>query len=431
MKGRYSKGSFLNLLLKKSIIPVLVAIMAHCLIYGAFVKYKMPFFHSNDSLLYLELKNELNQIDMNTGFDTDRINDLFELYYPNGWDYGHTGLEKTALIIDCDTKEILVSNDFTLPENELLREYKSNSESYLNRINQIERICDPAFGNLEEKSIIGYNNYNLSDVFYIGGRGVRLMTVMRVRFYSYFLKYLLPADIVLAVCSIAAALVLAFQKNTKNIQDDYRRSIINSLSHDLKTPLTIISGSAESLKENVNPEKREFYENAIIENVRYTESIINDALELSRTEKGVLKPVFEKCEISEIIREVCKKYEYLLSEKGISINISGTAVLKCDRRLFSQMLENIISNAVKYSDQAGSVDISLNRNCITVSNTFSGRIDTDIKKLTEPFTRGTKERSGRNGSGLGLAIAKNIADIHRYKICIDVKDKRFFVKIDF
>ena len=106
------------------------------------------------------------------------------------------------------------------------------------------------------------------------------MTVMRVRFYSYFLKYLLPVDIVLVVCSIAAALVLAFQKNTKNIQDDYRRSIINSLSHDLKTPLTIISGSAESLKENVNPEKREFYENAIIENVRYTESIINDALEL-------------------------------------------------------------------------------------------------------------------------------------------------------
>ena len=205
----------------------------------------------------------------------------------------------------------------------------------------------------------------------------------------------------------------------------------SSLSHDLKTPLTIISGSAESLKENVNPEKREFYENAIIENVRYTESIINDALELSRTEKGVLKPVFEKNEISEIIREVCKKYEYLLSEKGISINISGTAVLKCDRRLFSQMLENIISNAVKYSDQSGTVDISLNRNCITVSNTFSGRIDTDIKKLTGPFTRGTKERSGRNGSGLGLAIAKNIADIHRYKICIDVKDKRFLVKIDF
>ena len=431
MKGRYSKRSFLSLLLKKSIIPVLVAVMAHCLIYGAFVKYKLPFFHSNDSLLYLELKNELNQIDINNGFDTDRINDLFELYYPNSWDYGHTGLEKTALIIDCDTKEILASNDFTLPENELLREYKSNSESYLNKINQMDEICVSGFGMLEEKSIIGYNNYNLSDIFYVGGRGVRLMTVMRVRFYSYFLKYLLPADIVLAVCAIAATLVLAFEKNTKNIQDDYRRSIINSLSHDLKTPLTIISGSAESLKENVNPEKREFYENAIIENVKYTESIINDALELSKTEKGVLKPVFEKCEISEIIRDLCKKYEYTSSEKGISINVSGTAVLKCDRRLFSQMLENIISNAVKYSDQGGTVDISASLNSITVSNTFSGRIDTDIKKLTEPFVRGTKERSGRNGSGIGLAIAKNIADIHRYKICVDVKDKRFLVKIDF
>lgn len=111
------------------------------------------------------------------------------------------------------------------------------------------------------------------------------------------------------------------------------------------------------------------------------------------------------------------------------LSVSGDAKIKADRKMITQLLENLISNAVKYADPDTAIDIRFSSNLIAVSNEFSGKITTDINRLTEPFVRGTGERSGRNGSGVGLAIVKNIADIHKYKVRTELKDERFTVKI--
>ena len=205
--------------------------------------------------------------------------------------------------------------------------------------------------------------------------------------------------------------------------------MINSLSHDLKTPLTIISGCAENLKENVDPEKREFYEDAIIENAKYTEKIINDALELSRSENNSKAPEFEKFELRPMAEEIIKKYEVPASERSVTVNITGNSSVKADRKMINQLLENLISNAVKYTDENGSIDIKFEPKCFTVTNDFTGKITTDIDRLREPFVRGTSERSGRNGSGVGLAIVSNIIETHRYKMGIGLNEGRFSVTV--
>ena len=255
MKGRYQKERFGKILFKRLIIPFLVAFIAHCVIYAVFLKFKIPYFRSNDSIAHVNLVEQLE-------YDPD-YNQAFMLYYP-GYDYGHSGIEKTALVLDGKTNEIIACDEFTLPDNKVLASYLEDSEKYKEDLEKVtETLNFPAKrGNLEDSSIFGMKYYNISTGKKVDGRNVTVFTVMRVNYYMYFFKYIFPVDLVLFFSALSASLVLTFRKEKIDFKDEYKRSVINSLSHDLKTPLTIMSGCAENLKENVDREKREFYEDA-------------------------------------------------------------------------------------------------------------------------------------------------------------------------
>lgn len=453
MKGRYKRKSFGELLFKRLILPFAVAFTAHCAIYWTFTEYKTPFFRVNDFDSFRVIMDLFE--DTSDEFERGRAEDVFGFYYP-GYDFGHSGIEQTAVIWDADTNEILASDDFTLPSNKTLKKYLEDPAECAEKMNEIDQKTSSGFNNFstvffyerydqsdapdstelsysyeysEKKTISGYETCHLSSEITSGSRKIRVFIQTKINYYSYFFKYLFPADVIMFAAALTVSLLLTFQKNSENIREEYRRSVINSLSHDLKTPLTIISGCAENLRENVDPEKREFYENAIIENAKYTESIIDDALQLTRSEKDIARPERSRFEISPIVSELWKKYEFSASERGLILSVSGDAKIKADRKMITQLLENLISNAVKYADPDTAIDIRFSSNLIAVSNEFSGKITTDINRLTEPFVRGTGERSGRNGSGVGLAIVKNIADIHKYKVRTELKDERFTVKI--
>ncbi len=453
MKGRYKRKSFGELLIKRLILPFAAAFAAHCVLYWTFTEYKTPFFRVNDLDSFNIIMNMFRE--PADEFDRDRAEEVFQLYYP-GYDFGHSGIEQTAVIVDADTNEILASDDFTLASNKTLQEYTENPGKCTEKMNETDQKVKSVYNiseniffyerydqsetsagaklrylheSMEKKTVSGYELRRLSSAVTAGSRKIRVMTETKINYYGYFFKYLFPADVVMFSAALTVSLLLAFQKNSENIREEYRRSVINSLSHDLKTPLTIISGCAENLRENVNPEKREFYENAIIENAEYTKSIINDALELTRSEKDIAVPERSRFEISPVVHELWKKYEFTASERGLTIGISGDATVKADRKMMTQLLENLISNAVKYADSDTEIDVKLSPKCITVSNVFSGKITEDINRLTEPFVRGTAERSGRNGSGVGLAIVKNIAGIHGYRVNVTYSGGRFTVYV--
>ena len=413
MEGRYQKERTGKIFFKRLIIPFLVAFIGHCAVYGAFLKLKMPYFITSDTIAHDNLVIQLE-------YDGD-YNLAFTRCYP-GYDYGHSGLEKTALVLDSDTMEIIACNEITLPDNRTLSSYLEDPERYKQDFRTYQ-------GNASKFDLFGLTNYYTSSGKLPDGRNVLVFTVMKVNYYMYFFKYIFPVDLVLFFSALSASLVLTFRKEKIDFKDEYKRSVINSLSHDLKTPLTIMSGCAENLKENVDPEKREFYEDAIIENSKYAEKIINDALELSRSENDCQKPEFKKFELRPMAEGICKMYEVPAAERGITITINGDSVIKADPRMMNQLLENLITNAIKYTDDYGKIDINFEPKSFSVTNDFTGKIETDINKLSEPFVRGTSDRSGRKGSGVGLAIVSNIVRAHKFKMNIDLKDGRFSVLI--
>lgn len=181
MEGRYQKERTGKIFFKRLIIPFLVAFIAHCVIYGAFLKLKMPYFITSDTIahdnLVLQLKN-----------DGD-YNLAFTLCYP-GYDYGHSGLEKTALVLDSDTMEIIASNEITLPDNRTLSSYLEDPERYKKDF----RTCN---GNGSKFDHFGLTNYYTSSGELPDGRNVLVFTVMKVNYYMYFFKYIFPVDLIL------------------------------------------------------------------------------------------------------------------------------------------------------------------------------------------------------------------------------------------
>ena len=210
--------------------------------------------------------------------------------------------------------------------------------------------------------------------------------------------------------------------------EDYRKTLMNTMAHDLKSPLMSISGYAENLKESVHSEKREHYASAIMDNVDHMNRIISDILTLSKTEDGNV--VLNKTELNAetLIHECLKKYELQMGEHKLTCAVSGSLTLLADKTLFTEALDNLIGNAVKYADSDSEIAFTLDKKSIGISNRCGAEID-NTDELLKPFVTGDKNRSNKGGNGLGLAIAKNIMDLHKFKMNVKYEDKKFEVII--
>lgn len=229
------------------------------------------------------------------------------------------------------------------------------------------------------------------------------------------------------ICFISAKITYAGLKAQYDIAD-YRKTLMNTMAHDLKSPLMSISGYAENLKESVHSEKREHYASAIMDNVDHMNRIISDILSLSKTEDGNV--VLNKTELSveDIIRDCLKKYELQMSERKLQAETVGSLSFRADKTLFTEAMDNLIGNAVKYADRNSQITFKLDKKGICITNQCSAEIE-DVNELLKPFVTGNENRSNKGGSGLGLAITKNIMDLHKFKMNVEFEDKKFHVKI--
>lgn len=229
------------------------------------------------------------------------------------------------------------------------------------------------------------------------------------------------------ICLISSKITYAGLKAHYDMED-YRKTLMNTMAHDLKSPLMSISGYAENLKESVHAEKRQHYATSIMENVDHMNRIISDILSLSKTEDGNV--VLNKTELigDELIHECLNKYELQMSDRNLSASVNGSLTLLADKTLFTEALDNLIGNAVKYADKDSEITFTLNKKSIGISNQCSTEIK-NANELLKPFVTGNENRSNKGGSGLGLAIAKNIMDLHKFKLNIKCEDKKFHIEI--
>ena len=205
-------------------------------------------------------------------------------------------------------------------------------------------------------------------------------------------------------------------EETKKIQN-MRSEFVANASHELKTPLTSISGFIETLQSGAveDEETRNKFINIMAEETDRLKRLINDILVLSDVENTEAN-VEEEINVKEVVERITEVLKPILEEKGVSIFNEVSASIKLNGSLdrFKQMMLNLIENGIKYNEINGHVWIDGVENDselrISVKDDGIGIGEKDLSRITERFYRVDKSRSNLvDGTGLGLSIVKHAA----------------------
>lgn len=214
-------------------------------------------------------------------------------------------------------------------------------------------------------------------------------------------------------------------KSTENLQKEF----INNVSHEIKTPVSSIEGFAKFLKDkNLTDEEREEYTNIIIEEAKRLENLTGKILKLSKLNNQEVITNKQEIDIAEQIRKAISLLEPKWSKKDIKINVSlDEKVFLGDEDLIYQVWVNIIDNAIKFSNEGGSIDIKVyekDKNIIVeIKDHGIGMKEEELEKVYDRFYQIDKSHS-KEGSGLGLAIVKRIVELSEGKIEIKSKENK-------
>lgn len=203
-------------------------------------------------------------------------------------------------------------------------------------------------------------------------------------------------------------------KAAHRTQDDMRRDFTANVSHELKTPLTSISGYAEIIRDGIAKEDdvRRFA-GKICDESRRLITLVGDIIKLSQLDGGDVQAKFEDLDLFEMCQGVISHLELEAGKRGVTFSLSGEHVhINGAEQVVDDIIFNICDNAVKYNKPGGKVDISL-RQCVdgvelTVADTGIGMSAEETEHIFERFYRADKSHSKEiGGTGLGLSIVKH------------------------
>ncbi|MBE6050817.1 MAG: HAMP domain-containing protein [Clostridium sp.] len=208
-----------------------------------------------------------------------------------------------------------------------------------------------------------------------------------------------------------------------------RKDFVASVSHELKTPIGIIEGYAEGLKDGiVSGEQSEHYLETIIDESKKMGVLVYNMLELSKLESGVIKPSPEIFNINRLINKVVSKHLSNAEENGLNLiynSYTDYSYVEADVFQMEQVLTNIITNAIKYTSPGNDIIVSI---CYENETTFKISVinkgsyiePSELQNLFTKFYRVDKaRRRDGNSTGLGLAIVKNILDLHNFEYSLN------------
>lgn len=202
--------------------------------------------------------------------------------------------------------------------------------------------------------------------------------------------------------------------------DELRKEFISNVSHELKTPIAIIQGYAEGLKESVNDddESREFYCDVIVDEAAKMNKMVKKFLTLNQIEFGNIQPEYERFDIVQLIDTILNQAEILLNDKEAKVIFDNSKAVYVwgDEFQIEEVITNYISNAINHLDNEKIIKISVvpNGNVVRISveNTGDNIPEESIDRIWEKFYKVDKARTREyGGSGIGLSIVKAIMDL--------------------
>ena len=327
-------------------------------------------------------------------------------------------------------KKYTTENDFSLMDitvgaencNELPLAFVKGNYNNFNNIKSIKNIIsdkadkeiskysfgyfDYAYNSTEELSFSSYNYY-MTSVTYTESFNI----------LDYALDDLIKAFwFIIILFTITGFLISFISARTVKKQYDLeekRRQLTRGLAHDLKTPLFIIRGYAENLKNNVHTEKREYYAKKIIKQTDEMNAQIKTMLRFDKLQNAVNlhKTDFD---LSQVLTEIISAYHPTpLTE------IEDNITIIADKEMMHHLITNLVDNAYQHTTDEKSIKIKLSADSFTVSNKTKNIKKADLKNLWEPYYTMDATRKKRNG--LGLSIVKNIAEQHKFIYISEIK----------
>ncbi len=229
-----------------------------------------------------------------------------------------------------------------------------------------------------------------------------------------------------AISDEISAILIVTDITQEKLIEKQKSDFFANASHELKTPITVMQGFAEVLmnKEGIDDASKKQLGRIYKESLRLG-SLISDMLMLSKIESGdAPKRVLSEVALEEIAREVLDGLSEKAQSRNITATIVGSAKITADQTMIFELVENLVSNAIKYNKDGGSVAISITDTdtgiCLGVKDTGIGIKKEHLPRLCERFYRVDKSHSKRiGGTGLGLAIVKHICAISGAELSID------------
>ena len=208
--------------------------------------------------------------------------------------------------------------------------------------------------------------------------------------------------------------------------DRMRSEFTANVSHELKTPLTAISGYAELIESDMgSAEDRKHFADEIHRNSNRLLMLIDDIIRLSELDTAQIQVDMENVNLLEIAQSCVENLKTSAADHKVTLHVDGKpAHMKADRTMMEELIFNLCDNAIRYNNEGGSVfvNVSANRGVVllSVKDTGIGIPKEHQERIFERFYRVDKSRSKRSGgTGLGLAIVKHVAALHHGEITVD------------
>lgn len=205
---------------------------------------------------------------------------------------------------------------------------------------------------------------------------------------------------------------------------DLERQLIGDVAHELRTPLMAIQATVEAIQDGVFEADQE-HMGTISSETRRLGRLVEALLRLNRLENGTTELKIETIDLSELVSGLAMSQEALIESSGLTLitDIEDDIYIEGDRDLIHQAVVNLMSNAVRYTPEGGSISVELRRDngyaSVSVADTGVGIAEKDLKKVFSRFWRADTARSNSGGLGIGLALVREVVDQHRGTVSVD------------
>lgn len=206
-----------------------------------------------------------------------------------------------------------------------------------------------------------------------------------------------------------------------------KSEFISTAAHELRTPLTSICGFSEILltRSDLEEQEKRRFLHYIFEQAKVLAAIINDLLDLSRIEAGTGFAVNKQAhDIAEMVRSIAERFQLETSRHTFFLDLPPDPLtVICDRGKIEQVLDNLYSNAVKYSPEGGVIETALNQEnghvALSIKDNGIGMTPEQVDRVFEKFYRADASNTAIAGTGLGMSIVRHIIEIHGGRIAVE------------